>query len=115
MANPPFSDQVRDVLRVQHHSLWTGVSCLQWIKRSILSHGKRHSREMGEQEITPFLTHLAVDNNAAASTRNQTLASIPVPNAPSDAEARRLFDAFAARYAASAPEGLDVFRFPAAH
>ena len=31
---------------------------------------------MGEQEITAFLTHLAVDKNVAASTQNQALAAI---------------------------------------
>ena len=31
---------------------------------------------MGEQEITAFLTHLAVDKIVAASTQNQALAAI---------------------------------------
>ncbi len=76
MENPRLLDQVRDALRVRHYSLRTEASYLQWIKRFILFHGKRHPREMGEQEITAFLTHLAVAKNVAASTQNQALAAI---------------------------------------
>ncbi|MCP4351425.1 MAG: hypothetical protein GY795_38655 [Desulfobacterales bacterium] len=36
-------------------------------------HGKRHPKEMGESEISQFLTHLARDRNVAASTQNQAL------------------------------------------
>jgi len=39
-------------------------------------HHKRHPNEMGEREITQFLTHLAVQKNVAASTQNQALAAL---------------------------------------
>jgi integrase len=42
----------------------------------ILYHHKRHPVEMGEAEITDFLTHLARDAQVAASTQNQALSSI---------------------------------------
>ena len=76
MENPRLLDQVRDALRVRHYSLRTESSYLQWIKRFILFHKKRHPRDMGEQEITAFLTYLAVDKHVAASTQNQALAAI---------------------------------------
>ena len=76
MENPRLLDQVRDALRVWHYSLRTEASYLQWIKRFILFHKKRHPLDMGEQEITAFLTHLAVDKNVAASTQNQALSAI---------------------------------------
>lgn len=76
MEKPRLLDQVRDAIRVRHYSLRTEASYLQWIKRFILFHNKRHPRDMGEQEITSFLTHLAVDKNVAASTQNQALAAI---------------------------------------
>lgn len=44
-----------------------------WIKRFLLFHGKRHPREMGEHEITQFLSALAVDGHVSASTQNQAL------------------------------------------
>jgi hypothetical protein len=46
---------------------------LQWIKRYIFFHGKRHPKEMGEAEVQAFLTHLAADRLVAASTQNQAL------------------------------------------
>jgi site-specific recombinase XerD len=41
------------------------------MRRFILFHRKRHPKEMGEKEITEFLTHLAVEKRVAASTQNQ--------------------------------------------
>ena len=47
-----------------------------WIKRFILFHNKRHHSELGERDISAFLTHLAVEKHVSASTQNQALASI---------------------------------------
>jgi hypothetical protein len=76
MSKPRLFEQVRDQMRLHHYSLRTEETYLHWIKRYILFHGKRHPAEMGEQEITAFLTHLAVDKNVAASTQNQALAAV---------------------------------------
>jgi len=40
-------DQVREVIRVKHYSIRTEEAYVQWIKRFIFFHGKRHPREMG--------------------------------------------------------------------
>ena len=69
-------DHVREVLRRKHYSLRTEQSYVDWIKRFILFHGKRHPAEMGRVEVTAFLTHLAVERNVAASTQNQALSAI---------------------------------------
>jgi integron integrase len=66
-------DQVREVIRVKHYSIRTEEAYVQWIRRYILFHGKRHPREMGEAEIEGFLTDLAVRGRVAASTQNQAL------------------------------------------
>lgn len=76
MPKPRLLDQVRDALRLRHYSLRTEESYLQWIKRFILFHDKRHPLDMGEQEITAFLTDLAVAKHVAPSTQNQALAAI---------------------------------------
>jgi hypothetical protein len=68
---PKLLDRVRWHLRVKHYSLRTEKSYIDWIRRFILFHRKRHPDEMGEPEIAAFLTHLAVDLNVAASTQNQ--------------------------------------------
>ena len=66
-------DQVREVIRVKHYSLRTEETYVQWIKRFIFFHGKRHPREMGAVEIERFLTDLAVRGKVAASTQNQAV------------------------------------------
>ncbi|MBL3618730.1 MAG: phage integrase N-terminal SAM-like domain-containing protein, partial [gamma proteobacterium endosymbiont of Lamellibrachia anaximandri] len=49
---------------------------VDWIRRFILYHGKRHPEQMGAREIEAFLSHLAVDRNVATSTQNQALSAI---------------------------------------
>ena len=70
---PKLLDLVRDRIRVKHYSIRTEVSYVQWIKRFILFHGKRHQREMGAAEVAAFWTHLAVAGNLSASAQNQAL------------------------------------------
>jgi site-specific recombinase XerD len=58
-------------MRLKHYSLRTETTYREWIKRFILFHGKRHPREMGSEEISRFLSDLAVRGKVAASTQNQ--------------------------------------------
>src|SRR5713101_4379732 len=60
-------DQVREAIRVRHYSLRTEEAYVHWIKRFVLLHGKRQPRDMGEGEISHFLTALAVDGQVSAS------------------------------------------------
>jgi integron integrase len=69
-------DRVRDAIRTKHYSIRTEEAYVNWIKRFILFHDKRHPQEMEATEIEEFLTHLAVDKNVAASTQNQALSAI---------------------------------------
>ena len=70
MPPPRLLDQVRERLRVKHYSLRTEESYLQWIRRFIFFHGKKHPREMGGTQVEAFLSHLATDARVAASTQN---------------------------------------------
>jgi integron integrase len=63
-------------MRLKHYSYRTEQAYMDWIRRFILFHHKRHPQEMGAQEIEAFLTHLAVHENVAASTQNQALQAI---------------------------------------
>ncbi len=74
--SPKLLDQIRVRMRTMHYSLRTEQSYLQWIKRFIVFHGKRHPSEMGIAEVEAFLSSLATDRNVAASTQNQALAAI---------------------------------------
>jgi integron integrase len=65
--------EMRDLIRRKHYSIRTEQAYLDWVKRYILFHGKRHPQEMGEAQIVAFLNHLAVQRNVAASTQNQAL------------------------------------------
>ena len=73
---PKLLDQVRDVIRRKHFSIRTEQAYVDWIRRYILFHHKRHPSEMAEVEVTEFLTHLARDGKVAASTQNQALSAL---------------------------------------
>lgn len=69
-------DVVREAIRLKHYSIRTEEAYINWIKRFILFHGKRHPKDMGEAEVQAFLTHLAVEGNVAASTQNQAYSAL---------------------------------------
>jgi len=73
---PKLLDQVREAIRMRHYSMRTEEAYVSWIKRFILFHGKRHPLEMGEDEITRYLSALAVHEQVSASTQNQALAAL---------------------------------------
>jgi len=73
---PRLLDRVRDKIRLRHYSLRTEQAYLDWIKRFILFHGKRHPEALGAAEVEAFLTHLAVDRQVAAATQNLAKSSI---------------------------------------
>jgi integron integrase len=75
-AKPRLLDQVREVIRRLHYSIRTEQAYVDWIRRFILFHGKRHPAEMGAAEVEAFLSHLAVKANVASSTQNQALNAI---------------------------------------
>jgi integron integrase len=63
-------------LRTLHYSPRTEESYIQWIKRYILFHSKRHPREMGTAEVEAFLNHLAIEKKVSASTQNQAKSAL---------------------------------------
>lgn len=75
-SNPqksPFLEKVRQIMRTQHYAIRTEQSYIDWIRRFILYHGKRHPRDMGEPEVATFLTHLSVNRKVAPGTQAQAL------------------------------------------
>lgn len=70
-GKPKLLDQLRNAIRLRHYSIRTEEAYVQWAKRFILFHNKRHPKDMGRSEIEAFLTHLAVSGKVAASTQNQ--------------------------------------------
>ena len=75
-GKPKLLDRVRDTIRFKHYSLRTEQVHVDWIKRFILFHGKRHPEKMGAEEVRAFLSDFAANQNAAASTQNQALSAL---------------------------------------
>jgi len=69
----PFLEEVRTAIRLRHYSIHTESCYLDWTKRFILFHDKRHPRDMAEPEVHAFLSHLALNRNVAPATQNQAL------------------------------------------
>jgi len=70
---PRLLDRVRAAIRTKGYSIRTEQAYVDWIRRFILFHNKRHPDEMGKREVEAFLTHLAVNRNVAP---NQALCSL---------------------------------------
>jgi integrase len=59
-----------------HSSIRTETAYVQWIRRFIAFHNMRHPREMGEAEVEPSLSGLAVEGRVATSTQNHALCAL---------------------------------------
>jgi len=73
---PRLMELMREALRTRHYSPRTEKAYCLWVRRFIIYHGMRHPKDMAEEEINAFLTHLAVDEGVAASTQTQALSAI---------------------------------------
>lgn len=73
---PKLLDRLRTHLRTRHYSIRTEDAYVDWARRFILFHGKRHPQDMGAAEVEAFLSHLAVDRQVSASTQNQAKAAL---------------------------------------
>jgi integron integrase len=68
--------QLRGALRARHYSPRTEKQYVHWVRRFVRHQGMRHPRELGEAEVTAFLTDLAERGKVSASTQNQALAAV---------------------------------------
>jgi integron integrase len=73
---PKLLDQLRIAIRVRHYSLRTEQSYVDWVRRFILFHGKRHPAEMGAAQVEAFLSYLATERHVAAATQQQAKAAL---------------------------------------
>ena len=63
-------DVIHDVARRKHLSIRTEKSYVAWIKQCLYFNNIKHPANMGNREIEEFLTHLAKNKNASASSKN---------------------------------------------
>ena len=75
-VSPKLLDRMRAEIRVRHYSIRTEETYLDWARRFILFHDKRHPKDMGADEVQSFLSYLATERNVAASTQNQALSAL---------------------------------------
>lgn len=69
-------DKVRETIRYKHYSLRTEQTYVEWIRRFVRYHQRRHPKEMGADEVRAFLGHLASDLKVAAATHQQALSAL---------------------------------------
>jgi integron integrase len=69
-------DVAREKMRTRHMAYRTEQAYLQWVRRYIAYHNRRHPRDLGGAEVEAFLTHLAVDRKVSASTQSQALQAL---------------------------------------
>ena len=75
-TEPRLLDQVRNKIRTKHYSIRTEQAYVDWVRRFVLFHGKRHPLTLGAEHVEAFLTHLAVARHVAASTQNQAKSAL---------------------------------------
>jgi site-specific recombinase XerD len=81
LQSPRLLDQVRERIRYLHYSLKTEKAYLYWIRFFIRWNatqpgGMRHPRDMGAKEVEAFLSMMANERKASASTHNQALSAV---------------------------------------
>ncbi len=69
-------EKVRHAVRVRHFSPRTEKAYAGWVLRLLRFHRGRLPPELGESEVSAFLSSLALDGNVSASTQNQALSAI---------------------------------------
>src|SRR5262245_2660915 len=69
-------ESVRRAARGRHFSPRTEQAYIGWTRRFLMFHGNRNPADMGEPEVTRFLTNLATQGQVSASTQNQALSAL---------------------------------------
>jgi integron integrase len=68
--------QIRRAIRARHYSRRTEQAYVRWVRAYVRYHRMRHPLELGEDEVTRFLTDLAVNGRVSASTQNQAASAL---------------------------------------
>ena len=74
--SPRLLDQLRGEIRLRHYSIRTEHAYVDWVRRFILFHDRRHPLDLGPAEVAAFLTHLAAERNVGASTQGQAKSAL---------------------------------------
>ena len=69
-------DRIRDKIRLKHYGIRTETAYVDWVRRFVVFHNRRHPRDLGPEHVEAFLSYLAVQRNVAASTQNQAKSAL---------------------------------------
>jgi len=69
-------DRMYLAIRVRHFAIRTEQTYVEWARRFILFHGKRHPQDMGVAEVEAFLTYWATERGVASATQSQAKAAL---------------------------------------
>jgi len=75
-SSPKLLPTVRRALKLRHYSRRTEEAYVGWIRRFVRYHGLRHPAELGEADISAFLSELAAEAGVSASTQTQALSAL---------------------------------------
>ena len=78
-AGPPkprLLDRVRQAIRARRYSPRTEKAYVTWIRRFINFFDMRHPDQMGESEISAYISYLATQRKLSASTQGQALSAL---------------------------------------
>jgi integrase len=73
---PRLLDRLREAIRVRHYSIRTEDTYVDWARRCIRFHDKRHPVDLGPSHVEALLTHLAVERCVSPSTQNQAKSAL---------------------------------------
>ena len=72
----PFLREVRQVIRARGLAYKTEKTYLSWIKRFIYFTGLQHPKDVGDQQVSDFLTDLAVNQEVVVNTQKTALNAV---------------------------------------
>lgn len=61
---------------MRHYSIRTETAYVEWVRRFVLFHAKRHPCDMGAEEVAKFLSYLAVERDVSPSTQGQAKSAL---------------------------------------
>ncbi len=76
VAAPRLLDQVRQALQARRYNPRTEEIFVEWTRRYVVFHGKRHPAQMAEPEVARFLSHLATEEHVSLSVQTQARAAL---------------------------------------
>jgi len=68
--------RLRHALRLRQYSIRTEQAYVDWVRRFVHFHGKRHPLHLGAAEVQAFLSYLAVERAVASPTQNQAKSAL---------------------------------------